>query len=175
MPDPEALAFLARLAGDEEDLVPAVLEAAEAGGPAWRELVRPPATAMLGGVAEAADPGLLALTVELLHTAWPVIAEAARAAARALTGELGMLAKDGAVTGAAAVTILRWLKERNATELPTPVREQLVRGLDEMQRHLVALGLDAERARTIAQNVLVAACADPKGADAVARARPDRR
>lgn len=175
MHDSDALAFLARLAGDEADLVPAVLEAAEAGGAAWRELVRSPPSAILGGVAEGGDPGLIVLVVELLQTSWPVIAEAARQAARALTGELGTIIKDGAVTGAAVVTMLRWLKEGNAAELPAPARAQLSRALDDMQRHLIALGLDRERSRTIAETVLSATCVDPEGADAVARTRRARR
>lgn len=175
MPDAEAIAFLERLAGDEIDLVPTVLEAAETGGAAWQDLVRPAPSAMLGGVAEVGDPGLLALAVELLQTSWPAIAGAVREAAQVLSGELGGLVKDGAVTGAAAVTILRWLRERRSTELPAAAREGLARGLDDMRRHLVALGLDAARAQAIAQDVLAAACADPGGAGAVAGIRRGRR
>ncbi|HET6469724.1 MAG TPA: hypothetical protein VFG43_15225 [Geminicoccaceae bacterium] len=146
-----------RIAPDEIDLAPAVLQAAEDGGRAWQELLRPARGAVFGGVTGGGEVTLIAIVTDAFMVAKPV-----------LTQLLGMLQHAANIAGVAGglIAVREYLDRRpqSGGELPAPVRERLEQAMALMRHRLVELGLGEERAERLTREVLEHACGAPAAA-----------
>ena len=147
-----AVRIAEKVAPEEVDLAPAIIDAALEGGKQWQDLLKPVKEPELGGIFGGLEAGDLAAIVEMLRLLGDILKKVCSLGSDTLSILVSLLA------------IRTWRESKEKLQaIPTEDGDKLQETLESMTQYLTNLGIETDRAEELSRLTMQALVEDIEG------------